>query len=152
MKIPKDLRLIMFFAALTLDAITKYWARLHVLPYSAGQNAVFPSLRLYKNNGISFSLLKNYPEAAQFVSLFGFAAFALWFCLQSRSVRSMPGLALLGAGMAGNLADRLLYGHIVDWIYAGLYINLADLWLCLGSALVIAQCVKTDMGKSSHDM
>jgi signal peptidase II len=144
MKMPKFRRGIVFFAALILDWITKYWARLCVLPHSAGQKAAFPSLRLYNNHGISFSLLRDNPGAGLLVSLLGITAFLLWLRLQGRSIRSMPGVVLLGAGMAGNLADRLLYGHIVDWIYVGIYINLADLWLCAGGVLVIVQCLKAN--------
>jgi signal peptidase II len=142
MKMPERRNCVLFFAALFLDWITKYWARLHVLPHSAAQRAVFPSLRLYSNHGISFSLLDNCPGAGLFVSMLGIAAFLLWLKLQSRPIRSMPGVMLLGSGMAGNLADRLLYGHIVDWIYIGVYINLADLWLCVGCIIIVAQHVR----------
>jgi lipoprotein signal peptidase len=76
------------------------------------------------------------------VSLAGIGALTL-LCLQNKSVRSMPGVLFLAAGAIGNLTDRLLYRHIVDWIYVGVYVNLADLWLFVGSALVAAQCVKT---------
>ena len=54
----------------------------------------------------------------------------LW--LRARQGGTRECLALMCAGAAGNLADRLLYGYVVDWIYAGLYVNLADLWLIFG--------------------
>jgi len=37
-------------------------------------------------------------------------------------------LALLLAGILGNLTDRLLYGHVIDFLLFNLYIRYADPW------------------------
>ena len=37
-------------------------------------------------------------------------------------------LALLLAGILGNLTDRLLYGHVIDFLLFNLHIRYADPW------------------------
>ena len=37
-------------------------------------------------------------------------------------------LALLLAGVLGNLTDRLLYGHVIDFLLFNLHVPLADPW------------------------
>jgi len=59
-----------------------------------------------------------------------------WLCITTR------GIIFLCAGALGNLSDRLMYGYVVDWIYVGGYINLADVWLGVGSFLILARCVR----------
>jgi len=63
-------------------------------------------------------------------------------CLRTKAARSMAGIVFLFAGALGNLTDRLLYGYVIDWIYVGGHINLADIWLCVGGLLVLAESVK----------
>jgi signal peptidase II len=50
-------------------------------------------------------------------------------------VRDRPGdiwrdvsLALLLAGILGNLTDRLLYGHVIDFLLFNLHVRYADPW------------------------
>jgi len=49
-----------------------------------------------------------------------------------RNRRSDPwrdvSLALLLAGILGNLTDRLLYGHVIDFLLFNLHIRYADPW------------------------
>ncbi|MDR1978477.1 MAG: signal peptidase II [Synergistaceae bacterium] len=134
--------LCVFIAALALDRVTKHWALFHFVSSRNGSQA-FLSLGLYFNRGISFSLLENHPRpilaiALASVGLLGF------LCAKNKTIRRMPGMAFLWAGAMGNLTDRLLYGYVVDWIYIFMgYINLADVWLCLGGWAVLTRCVKT---------
>jgi len=37
-------------------------------------------------------------------------------------------LALLLAGILGNLTDRLLYGHVIDFLLFNLHVRYADPW------------------------
>jgi len=48
----------------------------------------------------------------------------------------MLGVIFLWAGAICNLTDRLLYGYVIDWLYVGLYVNLADIWLGMGCVMV----------------
>ncbi|MDR1649581.1 MAG: signal peptidase II [Synergistaceae bacterium] len=124
-----------FVLALALDRATKYWASSRFVP-NKGERA-FLSLGLHFNRGISFSWLENYPSLGLAVTLAAMGFLGV-LCLRSKTARSMPGMALLWAGAAGNLADRLLYGYVVDWIYIFRgYVNLADVWLCVGGLAVL---------------
>lgn len=58
------------------------------------------------------------------------------------------GLALVLGGAIGNLIDRLLYGHVVDFIhvhYADVWnypiFNVADMAICIGVVLIIIDMV-----------
>jgi signal peptidase II len=130
------LRCFVFSAALLLDRVTKYWAQLYLSGHSPGSQIKFLSLRLYFNSGISFSLLERPPWISLFVSLTGIGVLIL-LCIRSRSVRSMIETAFLLAGATGNLMDRVMYGYVVDWIYVGKFINLADIWLGCGGFLIL---------------
>ena len=128
-------RWIIFTALWSADRATKHLAQLY-LPAGAGnESAVFFSLALHHNEGISFGLLRNFPSAGLAVSISGVILLGL-LCRQNAILRSMPGVIFLWAGAICNLTDRLLYGYVIDWLYVGLYVNLADVWLGLGCVMV----------------
>jgi lipoprotein signal peptidase len=64
-----------------------------------------------------------------------------FLCARYAPARKSLGMIFLWAGAAGNLTDRLYYGYVVDWIYVGGYINLADVWLCAGGLAIFAAAV-----------
>jgi signal peptidase II len=130
-----------FIAALSLDRAAKQWALSCLAPAAERGDAAVLSMRLHFNYGISFSLLKNYSSASLVVASAGIFLLGL-LCAKSKTIRRMPGMAFLWAGAAGNLTDRLAYGYVVDWLYAGWYANLADIWLCVGGLMVFVQCAK----------
>lgn len=131
-----------FIAALGIDRITKHMAISCLAPAFAGRDAL-PFLSLHFNHGISFSFLEKHASLALIATLAGVCALG-FACAKSRSFRTLPGVALLWAGALGNLADRLYYGYVVDWIYIALHFNLADLWLCLGGLLVLTHYARGD--------
>jgi signal peptidase II len=147
-----------FIAALALDRATKVWALSNLDAALSGKESSFFALSLHFNAGLTFSLLKEFPAAAWWLALAG-AGFLGIVCLKNRMVRSAPGIPLLWAGATGNLMDRVMYGHVVDWIYvdAGYfnpeyfnpgyfrpgYFNLADIWLCVGFCLFFVQCARS---------
>jgi signal peptidase II len=131
--------LCVFISALALDRATKYWALSYFASYRGERT--FLSLGLYFNRGISFSLLGDHPRLSLAITLVMTGLLGV-LCAKSKAVRSMPGIVFLWAGAAGNLADRLIYGYVIDWIYIFRgYINLADVWLCVGGAVVFARCI-----------
>jgi signal peptidase II len=130
---------IRFIILLAIDRAAKLWAESR-LSWAAG-NAVVPSLFLYHNEGISFSLMQNYPRAGLAAAILGIGILGV-LCVKNAPARKSFGVVFLWAGAIGNLTDRLLYGHVVDWIYVGTHINLADLWLCAGGLLIFAEIVR----------
>lgn len=128
-------RALVFFAGVAIDRATKLWA----LSSLAGGDAAasFFSLGLSFNRGISFSLFGGSEWGGAFASLAGVCLLAFLSARFERLRRSGIAMPLLWAGTLGNLADRLIYGYVIDWLYVGVYINFADVLLCAGAMLAL---------------
>ena len=134
-------RRITFAALLIADRATKQLAQLYLSAPEANANPGFLSLSLHYNAGISFGLLRNIPYAGLAASISGVAILG-FLCRKNAALRSAFGVIFLWAGAICNLADRLLYGYVIDWLYVGLFVNLADAWLALGCVMVFYHCVR----------
>lgn len=108
-------------AALVADIATKAWADIVVRPTDPRVTEVIPGLIAWKwaeNEGAAFSILHGRPmllaliAGVILVSLFIYA----WL-LDPRRRLFLIGLALVASGAIGNLYDRLLLGHVRDFIY-----------------------------------
>ena len=100
-----------------------------------------------ENTGIAFGQLQEGGEFGRWM-LAGLAGLAvvgllLYFFRTPRTDdRLLGALALLLAGVAGNLTDRIRLGHVVDFIdvFIGSYqwptFNVADAAICTGAALL----------------
>jgi len=82
------------------------------------------------NDGAAFGSFKN--NNAFFIVL-SCVAFVFVFALLARRARSRDrlrdvSLALLLAGILGNLTDRLLHGHVIDFALFDLHVPLAHPW------------------------
>jgi signal peptidase II len=109
---------------------------------------LLPILSLYRvhNTGIAFSLLSDFGG----IGLIAMAlvvtglVLAIWQRTTDGGRLVAVGYALIIGGALGNLADRLFYGHVVDFLLLHLgerpifVFNLADAALTLGPALLIA--------------
>ncbi|MDR1944145.1 MAG: signal peptidase II [Synergistaceae bacterium] len=113
---------LIFISATAADRATKYLALSGYEPFARN---------LHLNFGISFSLLERHATLGLFAALAG-AVLLGCICVKSAAFRSAPGIPLLWAGAVSNLIDRVFYGYVIDWIHVALFINLADIWLCLG--------------------
>ncbi len=138
-------------AGLALDQASKSWVTASAgswpegwLDLISGVLAIAPA----KNPGAVGSLAEGLPLtgpacAAACLALLGLAI------KRSRSASGGPlgrdtaaGLGLLAAGMLGNSADRLLMGHVRDFLvlsaFPNLSFNIADLLILTGAASVLA--------------
>jgi signal peptidase II len=100
-----------------------------------------------ENPGIAFGRFQDGGEFGRWM-LAALAALAvvgllLYFFRTSRTEdRLLGALALLLAGVAGNLTDRVRLGHVIDFIdvFIGSYqwptFNIADAAICTGAALL----------------
>lgn len=99
------------------------------------------------NSGISFWLLGGDGKTAALVMsaaiCAALSAAFVWALHESRRSLMRAPLALLAAGAAGNLTDRVVYGHVVEWLpvtapfFGKLWINAADVWLIIGAGLAV---------------
>lgn len=99
------------------------------------------------NTGISFSFMDGLPAWVLAVLAFAVMGFIVWLAMRSepRQVFARAGFALIVGGALGNLIDRVLLGHVVDYVYfhtpvwSFAVFNLADACISVGAVLVILQ-------------
>jgi signal peptidase II len=135
---------------LLLDRVTKYMT-LHTikLHHSIYVNS-FYNLTLAYNRGAAFSMLSDakgwqtwlFSGIALVVSI----AMIVWlFRLKRQQWWDGIAIALIVGGALGNLTDRYIYGHVIDfieWHWHDLYwpvFNVADSAICIGSAMLVLQ-------------
>jgi signal peptidase II len=113
-----------------LDQLTKQWVLRSISPYDA--RVVVPdffNLVNVTNTGAAFGSFKGNNTFFVAISLIALVVVTV---LLVRPRRSDPwrdvSLALLLAGILGNLTDRLLYGHVIDFLLFNLHIRYADPW------------------------
>lgn len=89
------------------------------------------------NKGISFGLFGGIPAWVIGLFLIGFVVYAV----KMRELWGRVGILLIVIGGAGNLAQRVMYGGVVDnWNFLGLfYNNLWDYVIGAGVAIYLIQ-------------
>jgi len=131
-----------------IDQATKAWAQGALDAYASLELLPVLSLTLGYNTGAAFSLLggaEGWQRWLLAAIAAGVSAYLVHWLRQVGDQRPglALGLALILAGAAGNLVDRLRLGHVVDFIhlhYAGFHwpiFNVADIGITLGAGLVI---------------
>lgn len=141
---------------LMLDRVTKKLALTHLIPYT--ELPVFPgfNLTLSYNKGSAFGFLHHASGwQVWFFGLLGLVvcvAIIIWLARLSWRFAWTPiALCFIIGGALGNVWDRILYGHVIDFIQ--LYIshfywptfNIADSAICLG-ALMLALSASAKKG------
>lgn len=139
--------LILVALIVILDQVSKRVALYFLFPYHPVPVMPMFNLTLAFNTGAAFSFLHATGRWHEwFFLLFGAGMsifFAYWLLtLNASFVRLSIGLSCILAGALGNLCDRLMLGHVVDFIelYAGHYywpvFNVADISICIGAGLL----------------
>lgn len=129
----------------SLDFATKHWA----LSIQQIINFGIINLTLHLNPGAMLGLFIELPKILRIVTLSTGGAFLLFvyaavqYLLPSRLLPLRIGLSFLIGGILGNVTDRILWGHVVDFIYFGIgkqsspIFNLADLFQWVGYGLIV---------------
>jgi signal peptidase II len=113
-----------------LDQLTKHMVLQLIAP--GGADTVVPGffdIVNVTNTGAAFGSFRN--NNGFFIGLSCLALLFVVALLVRRRNRDQwrdVSLALLLAGILGNLSDRLLHGHVIDFILINLHIPLADPW------------------------
>jgi signal peptidase II len=110
---------------------------------------LLPFLALFRtyNTGIAFSMLSSLGDTGLIVLALAVAAFVIWLAARTdpRQVAARIGFALIVGGALGNLIDRAVYGHVIDYVlfhtpvWSFAVFNLADAFITVGAALVILE-------------
>jgi signal peptidase II len=155
------MKYILFFS-LPLYALDQ-WAKQLVLrfisPDEPGHTVIpdFFSLVNVTNTGAAFGSFKN--NNTFFIAISAVAlviVVALLVRRRSRDILRDVSLALLLAGILGNLTDRLLYRHVIDFLLFDLHIRFAHPWpafnvadSCISIAVVLFVVHSFWQGKSA---
>jgi len=146
----------LFIAALVLllDRITKWAVAANIAPHvSVSVIPGFFSLTHVENTGAAFGLFAESPVQWKVAALVSFSILALivvsallWKNGHSLTTTSI-GLSLILGGAMGNLWDRMVSGHVVDFLdfYMGNYhwpaFNVADSAIVIGAILLVSEIV-----------
>ncbi len=136
-------------AVIALDQVTKYLIREHFAEFE--ELVLLPVLEFMRlhNEGAAFSFLSGASgwQRWVFVALGIGVSFGILVWLRRVPSRGKhllaAGLALVLGGALGNVIDRVLFGHVIDFIrvhYADWYFpafNVADSAITIGAGLLI---------------
>lgn len=132
-----------------IDQVTKAWA-VRNLRFDGDRPIIsgFLNLAYAQNTGVAFSMLDDHGDTGRWgLSIVAIIAATLVIYFFWRTPRSddriLGALALLLAGIAGNVTDRLRLGFVIDfidvqfgsWHYPTF--NVADAAICIGAGLLI---------------
>ncbi|WP_313615578.1 signal peptidase II [Agrobacterium sp.] len=130
---------------LVVDQIVKTLVELY-LPLQE-MVPVIPMLALYRtyNLGVAFSMLSHMDGWFIVTMRLVIVVFVIWMWKKTPKDRNFAhlGFALIIAGALGNIFDRFLYGHVIDYIlfhtqtWSFAVFNLADSFISIGAACVI---------------
>ena len=148
----------------TLDQLTKVWinARLPLDSYGPSGLTVIPgffNLVHVGNTGAAWSMFSG--KSAGLALLAGATLVSIFFWRRQLGLRQ-PGVqltfGLLCGGIVGNLVDRLLHGHVIDFIdlhfggYTYPTFNVADSGICVGVILYVLWSLRHPApGDGRHD-
>ena len=136
-------------AVFMIDQTTKAWA-VRRLRFGGDMTVITDFLNFVyaENTGVAFSMLDNHGDTGRWglSVVAGIAAVLVLFYfwrIPRTNDRLLGALALLLAGIVGNLTDRIRLGFVVDFIqvhYKDWYypiFNVADMAVCVGAGLLI---------------
>lgn len=134
-----------------LDRVTKNWGTSITEMKSFG----FLHFALYHNPGAMLGLFSELPPILRIVTLSTGGAFLvvtytlIQYLLPIKSLILRSGMSILLGGILGNVTDRILWGHVVDFILVGTpnawlspAFNIADALQWFGYAMIVYAIIK----------
>lgn len=133
--------------AVALDQWIKYLVETRLVMHEMVD--VLPFLALYRtyNTGVAFSMFSSFGDTGLIVVSLAVIAFVLYLASRSTGDQHLAriGFALVVGGAIGNLIDRAVYGHVIDYIlfhtpvWSFAIFNLADAFITVGAGLVLLE-------------
>jgi signal peptidase II len=131
------------FIVFLLDQATKLLIMKNLTLYEVIRVIPFFNIVYYRNIGSAFGLFKSLGNPF-FIAVSAAAIIGI-SVLIVKDAEDRLGFSLILAGAAGNLADRIIHGYVVDFleVYAGNFFwpafNVADSALTIGIAALIVR-------------
>jgi signal peptidase II len=130
------------------DQMTKHWASTYLIAYQPQPLMPMVNFTLAYNTGAAFSFLSGVGGWHRwFFAVFSIVmsgVLAIWLVrLPKKLILQNLAVSLILGGAIGNLYDRALYGHVIDFIdvyYKSHHwpvFNIADSAICLGAFFLI---------------
>lgn len=140
--------LVTVFVVVVFDRAAKLFFQ-HLL--SLGESiALIPNIfhfTLVHNTGIAFGLFKNQGVLFIIVPVIVIVliVYNLYLCRDDMEISRLNILAfaLILAGAIGNLVDRVVYGHVIDFIDLRIWpvFNIADSAITVGTMILLIKCI-----------
>lgn len=132
-------------AVFALDQLSKAWIAVRLPFPTYGEPGAIPVVRGFfhlvhvGNTGAAWSMFSGQGVLLAMLAAATLIAIFVWRrALGLRDRMAQISFGLLTGGIAGNLVDRLLHGHVVDFVdlHFGSYVyptfNIADSGICIG--------------------
>jgi len=133
--------------SIMFDQFIKLWVEVAMPLHSRIDLLPFLSLLHTRNTGIAFSFLSDLGGFWLSVIAIAIVIFISAMALRTdpKQILARIGFALIIGGAVGNLIDRAMRGHVVDYVYfhtpvwSFAIFNLADAFITVGAGLVILE-------------
>ena len=146
--IVKKYLLFLVLPLVAVDQFTKFLVLTHMEPGQSIPVFSFLQLTYVTNTGVAFSLFRSFSGANTFFALVTALVLALiaGFAIKNQGSLSplmRSAFSLVIAGAVGNLIDRFVHGHVIDFIdiFAGTWhwpvFNIADSCISIGATLLL---------------
>lgn len=132
--------------AFLADQISKYWLDGYITTGEVISFGDYFSLVKVWNTGVSFSMFNNYGNFGRIaLCLLSLAVcvFLLYWMFQEKNKIKIISLGLIIGGALGNVADRIRFGAVLDFLDFHIAdhhwpaFNLADSFICIGAGVLI---------------
>jgi signal peptidase II len=146
------LRSLLAYLAVTVLAVAAdQWVKRLVETHLPMQEKidVLPFLALFRtyNTGVAFSMFASIGDLGLIAISTAVILFVLYLAARTSSdqIIARTGFALIVGGAIGNIIDRALLGHVIDYVlfhtpvWSFAVFNLADALITVGAVLVIIQ-------------
>jgi signal peptidase II len=131
--------------AIALDQWVKYLVETGLVLHQ--QVNILPFLALYRtyNTGVAFSMFSWVGDKGLMILSLAVIAFVLFLAKRTEPSQVMAriGFCLIIGGAIGNLIDRAVFGHVIDYIlfhtpvWSFAVFNLADAFISVGAFIVV---------------
>ncbi len=143
--------LLTVFFVYSFDRVSKYLA-MEFLTASGSFPLIknFLHLTLVSNTGGAFGIFRSIPLLFTLVAVLALISIGVILLIgrEKLGLSEKYALVFMFAGIMGNFTDRLLFGHVIDFIDFRVWpvFNIADCFITVGAGILIIRMLATGAG------